>query len=87
MIGFAPGFPYLGGLDPAIACPRRETPRTHVPAGSVGIGGSQTGIYPVESPGGWQLIGRTDVVLFDPSSDPPGVLAPGDRVRFVESRA
>jgi inhibitor of KinA len=83
MIGFAPGFPYLGGLDPLISCPRRDTPRTHVPAGSVGIGGSQTGIYPIESPGGWQIIGRTDVVLFDPGREPPSLLAPGDRVRFV----
>jgi inhibitor of KinA len=83
MIGFAPGFPYLGGLDPRLACPRRDTPRTRVPAGTVGIGGSQTGIYPFESPGGWQLIGRTDVVLFDPARAPPALLAPGDRVRFV----
>jgi inhibitor of KinA len=83
MIGFAPGFPYLGGLDPALACPRRETPRTHVPAGSVGIGGSQTGIYPVESPGGWQLIGRTVVALFDATRTPPALLVPGDRVRFT----
>jgi len=87
MIGFAPGFPYLGGLDASLVCPRRETPRTHVPTGSVGIGGSQTGIYPIESPGGWQLIGRTDVVLFDPAREPPSLLAPGDRVRFVEVQA
>ena len=84
MIGFAPGFPYLGGLDPRLACPRRDSPRTHVPAGSVGIGGSQTGIYPFDSPGGWQLIGRTDVVLFDATREPPSLLAAGDRVRFVE---
>jgi inhibitor of KinA len=83
MIGFAPGFPYLGGLDPRLACPRRDVPRTHVPAGSVGIGGSQTGIYPFDSPGGWQIIGRTDVVLFDTARDPPSLLAAGDRVRFV----
>ncbi len=83
MIGFAPGFPYLGGLDSRLHCPRREVPRTAVPAGSVGIGGSQTGIYPLESPGGWQLIGRTPLVLFDPSRDPPALLRAGDRVRFV----
>lgn len=83
MIGFAPGFPYLGGLDPRLHCPRRDAPRTVVPAGSVGIGGSQTGIYPVESPGGWQLIGWTPLVLFDPTRDPPALLRAGDRVRFV----
>lgn len=83
MIGFAPGFPYLLGLDPALHLPRLATPRTSVPAGSVGIGGAQTGIYPRESPGGWRLIGRTPLVLFDPSRDPPALLAPGDRVRFV----
>ncbi len=83
MIGFAPGFPYLGGLDPRLHCPRRDAPRTVVPAGSVGIGGSQTGIYPVESPGGWQLIGRTPLVLFDATRDPPTLLRAGDRVRFV----
>jgi KipI family sensor histidine kinase inhibitor len=84
LLGFAPGFPYLIGLDPSLATPRRETPRTQVPAGSVGIGGAQTGIYPQQGPGGWQLIGRTDVRLFDPARDPPSLLAPGDRVRFVE---
>lgn len=83
MIGFAPGFPYLLGLNPALALPRLSTPRTRVPAGSVGIGGAQTGIYPRESPGGWRLIGRTSRVLFDPSRDSPSLLAPGDRVRFV----
>lgn len=83
LIGFAPGFPYLLGLDPALALPRLATPRTSVPAGSVGIGGRQTGIYPRESPGGWRLIGRTPLVLFDPSRDQPALLAPGDRVRFV----
>lgn len=82
MVGFAPGFPYLGGLDPRLACPRRATPRTAVPAGSVGIGGSQTGIYPLESPGGWQIIGRTPLVLFDPAREPAALLRPGDRVRF-----
>jgi KipI family sensor histidine kinase inhibitor len=83
MIGFAPGFPYLLGLDPALALPRLATPRTSVPAGSVGIGGAQTGIYPRESPGGWRLIGRTPLVLFDPAREPPALLAPGDHVRFV----
>jgi KipI family sensor histidine kinase inhibitor len=83
MIGFAPGFPYLLGLDPALALPRLATPRTSVPAGSVGIGGAQTGIYPRESPGGWRLIGRTPLTLFDPAREPPALLAPGDRVRFV----
>lgn len=83
MIGFAPGFPYLGGLDPGLALPRLVTPRTRVPAGSVGIGGAQTGIYPRESPGGWRLIGRTPLTLFDPRRAAPSLLAPGDRVRFV----
>ncbi|HVI26748.1 MAG TPA: 5-oxoprolinase subunit PxpB [Xanthomonadaceae bacterium] len=87
MLGFAPGFPYLLGLDPALATPRRATPRTRVPAGSVAIGGAQAGLYPQDSPGGWQLIGRTDLVLFDALRDPPSLLAPGDRVRFVPVRA
>lgn len=82
LLGFLPGFPYLGGLDPRLATPRRDTPRTTVPAGSVGIGGMQTGVYPLESPGGWQLIGRSPVVLFDPLRTPPTLLAPGDLVRF-----
>jgi inhibitor of KinA len=83
MLGFAPGFPYLLGLDPALQMPRRGTPRTRVPAGSVAIGGAQTGIYPAELPGGWQLIGRTPLGLFDPLRTSPARLAPGDRVRFV----
>ena len=83
MLGFAPGFPYLIGLDPRLEMPRLDTPRAHVPAGSVGIGGAQTGIYPRSGPGGWQLIGRTRMTLFDPAREPPGILAPGDRVRFV----
>lgn len=83
MIGFAPGFPYLSGLDPALALPRLATPRTRVPAGSVGIGGAQTGIYPRESPGGWRLIGRTPLTLFDPQRAAPSLLAPGDRLRFI----
>jgi KipI family sensor histidine kinase inhibitor len=82
-LGFAPGFPYLGGMSPRIAAPRRATPRKRVPAGSVAIGGNQTGIYPTASPGGWQLIGRTPLALFDPGRTPPALLALGDRVRFV----
>ena len=82
MIGFAPGFPYLLGLDPLLAMPRRASPRRAVPAGSVAIGGAQTGIYPVALPGGWQLIGRTPLALFDPRREPPCLLAAGDRVRF-----
>jgi inhibitor of KinA len=83
MMGFTPGFPYMGGMDPAIATPRLATPRTHVPAGSVGIAGMQTGIYPIESPGGWQIIGWTPLKLFDLQRSQPFLLAPGDRVRFV----
>lgn len=82
-VGFQPGFAYLGGLDPSLHMPRRAVPRLEVPAGSVGIGGEQTGVYPAASPGGWQLIGRTPTVLFDPAGDPPSLLAPGDRVRFT----
>jgi inhibitor of KinA len=82
MLGFLPGFAYLGGLDPGIAVPRRAAPRDRVPAGSVGIAGVQTGVYPLESPGGWQLIGRSPCRMFDPSADPPTLLRPGDRVRF-----
>lgn len=82
-IGFQPGFAYLGGLDPLLAMPRRAEPRVAVPAGSVGIGGAQTGIYPLATPGGWQLIGRTRLPLFNPLAEPPTLLAPGDRVRFV----
>jgi KipI family sensor histidine kinase inhibitor len=82
-LGFSPGFPYLVGLDPALEVPRRDTPRTSIPAGSVGLAGGQTGIYPTASPGGWRLIGRTDVPLFDPGRDPPALLAPGGRLRFT----
>lgn len=81
-LGFSPGFPYLGGLDPAIHTPRLAEPRTKVPGGSVGIGGSQTGIYPAPSPGGWQLIGRTPARLFDPYREAPALLEPGAFVRF-----
>lgn len=83
MLGFAPGFPYLGGLDERIACPRLTTPRVKVPAGSVGIAESQTGVYPNESPGGWQLIGRTAVPLFDVQRENPSLIKPGAEVRFV----
>jgi len=83
MLGFAPGFPYLGIVDEKIAAPRLETPRARVPAGSVGIAGRQTGIYPRESPGGWRLIGRTDVKLFDSTQEPPTLLRAGDCVRFT----
>lgn len=82
MMGFTPGFAYLIGLDPKLATPRRDSPRTLVPAGSVGIAGSQTGIYPLDSPGGWQLIGRTEQTLYDPESEDPFLLSPGDEVRF-----
>ena len=85
-LGFSPGFPYLVGLDPALEVPRRDTPRTSIPAGSVGLAGGQTGIYPTASPGGWQLIGRTERRLFDPGRDPPALLAPGTRLRFTVAR-
>lgn len=83
MLGFTPGFPYLGGMSEKIETPRLKTPRTKIPAGSVGIAGKQTGIYPIDSPGGWQLIGRTPVKLFDPFAEPPVLLNAGDYVRFV----
>jgi inhibitor of KinA len=79
---FMPGFAYLGGLSDRIATPRRNTPRTAVPAGTVGIGGEQTGVYPMVSPGGWNLIGRTPRRIFDIARDEPSLLAAGDRVRF-----
>ena len=81
-IGFVPGFTFLAGLPKNLATPRRGVPRKEIPAGSVGIGGAQTGIYPLRSPGGWNLIGRTPLKLFDPTKDPPTLLCPGDRVRF-----
>ena len=83
MVGFSPGFPYLAGLPERLTMPRRTSPRTQVPAGSVAIGGRQTGIYPLASPGGWRLIGRTRLPLFTPTQDPPTLLVLGDRVRFV----
>ena len=83
MIGFQPGFPYLGGLPESLHTPRRAVPRTLVPAGSVGIGGAQTGIYPFSSPGGWQLIGHTKQALFDKKQAQPTLLQAGDTVKFV----
>lgn len=82
MLGFAPGFPYLGGLPASISTPRRPSPRLAIPAGSVGIAGDQTGVYPLETPGGWQLIGRTPLALFKPGAIPPTLLQAGDTVRF-----
>ncbi len=82
MMGFSPGFPYLGGMNPILAVPRLSSPRMRVPAGSVGIAGKQTGIYPSDSAGGWQLIGWTPVKLFNPVSEPHFLLKPGDRLRF-----
>jgi len=82
MVGFMPGFAYLGGLPERIATPRRKTPRTAVPAGTVGIGGRQTGVYPLVSPGGWNLIGKTPVKIFDIAREEPTLLVTGDRVRF-----
>jgi len=82
MLGFTPGFPYLGGMDSRIATPRRGDPRLKIPAGSVGIAGEQTGIYPLESPGGWQIIGQTPVVLFDPDTRPVFLLKAGDHIIF-----
>jgi inhibitor of KinA len=87
-VGFTPGFPYLSGLPPELATPRRATPRKEIAAGSVAIGGAQTGIYPVKSPGGWNVIGRTPLRLFDLQREPPALLRAGDAVRFREiSRA
>ncbi len=82
MIGFMPGYPYMGEVPDELVTPRRKTPRTHVPRGSVGIAQKQTGIYPVASPGGWQIIGRTPVRLFDPHKKPPSLLEMGDQVKF-----
>lgn len=82
-VGFSPGFAYLGGLPPELATPRLKSPRMAVPLGSVAIGGQQTGVYPSESPGGWRLIGRTYLKLFDPCRSEPSLFRSGDRVRFV----
>ncbi len=85
MLGFLPGFAYMGEVDERIAVPRKQNPRTHVPKGSVGIAGRQTGIYPQESPGGWQIIGRTDLELFDVTRDEPCLFRAGDEVRFIRN--
>ncbi len=82
MIGFLPGFAYMGEVDEQIAMPRKQQPRTNVAAGSVGIAGMQTGIYPLDSPGGWQIIGKTPVKLFDKERDDPVLLQPGDEIEF-----
>jgi 5-oxoprolinase (ATP-hydrolysing) subunit B len=84
-LGFAPGFAYLGGLPDELHVPRLATPRTRTPAGSVAIAGTLAGIYPADLPGGWRVIGHTDLTLFDPRRDPPALLSPGDRVRFVRT--
>jgi inhibitor of KinA len=86
-LGFVPGFAYLGDLDPALVLPRRAEPRRRVPSGSVAIAGSQTAVYPLETPGGWHLIGQTDMIMFDAASDPPARLAAGDTVQFVPEGA
>ncbi|ARI78404.1 5-oxoprolinase subunit PxpB [Halobacillus mangrovi] len=83
MIGFAPGFPYIGGMDERIAASRRDNPRLQIPAGSVGIAGKQTGVYPIETPGGWQLIGRTPKQLFQPENETPSLLQAGDKIKFT----
>jgi inhibitor of KinA len=83
MLGFVPGFAYLGGMDERIAVPRLAVPRAKIPAGSVGIAGGQTGVYPLETPGGWRLIGRTPLSLFVPERNPPALLKAGDWVRFL----
>ncbi|MBQ9942099.1 MAG: 5-oxoprolinase subunit PxpB [Christensenellaceae bacterium] len=83
MLGFTPGFAYMGGMDERIATPRLESPRVKLPAGSVGIAGSQTGIYPIESPGGWQIIGQTPLVLYDHKREDPILFEAGQRIRFV----
>jgi KipI family sensor histidine kinase inhibitor len=84
-IGFVPGFPYLGALDPRLNVPRLETPRIRIPGGSVGIAPQQTGIYPFQSPAGWHIIGRTDVILFDPHKEPYSLMQIGDMVKFIKA--
>lgn len=83
MVGFSPGQPYIGGLDPKLSVPRRATPRTVMPAGAVAIANAQTAVYPYETPGGWSIIGRTPLRVFDPAREPASLFAPGDRVRFI----
>ncbi|MBT2711972.1 5-oxoprolinase subunit PxpB [Pseudomonas sp. ISL-88] len=87
MLGFAPGFPFLGGMSERIAAPRKSSPRPSIPAGSVGIAGLQTGVYPISTPGGWQLIGSTPLNLFQPEKNPPSLLRSGDTVKFVRITA
>jgi KipI family sensor histidine kinase inhibitor len=87
MLGFVPGFTFMGRVDKSIAAPRHRVPRERVPAGSVGIAGEQTGVYPISTPGGWQLIGRTSLSMFDSTRTPPNLLNPGDLVRFVVTGA
>jgi len=86
MLGFLPGFAYLGGLDERIAAPRLKTPRLSIPAGSVAIGGNQTGVYPIDSPGGWRIIGSTPIAFYDPSRESPILCRAGDYIRFVPIR-
>jgi KipI family sensor histidine kinase inhibitor len=83
MVGFSPGQPYIGGLDVRLSVPRRATPRTLMPAGSVAIANTLTAVYPYETPGGWSILGRTPLRVFDPARDPASLFAPGDRVRFM----
>ena len=83
MVGFSPGQPYIGGLDARLSVPRRATPRTVMPAGSVAIANAQTAVYPYETPGGWSIIGRTPLRVFDPAREPASLFAPGDRVQFI----
>ena len=83
MVGFSPGQPYIGGLDAKLSVPRRATPRTVMPAGSVAIANAQTAVYPYETPGGWSIIGRTPLRVFDPAREPASLFAPGDKVRFT----
>jgi inhibitor of KinA len=83
MVGFSPGQPYIGGLDPKLSVPRRATPRIRMPTGAVAIANAQTAVYPYETPGGWSIIGRTPLTVFDPARDPASLFAPGDRVRFI----
>lgn len=82
MVGFSPGQPYIGGLDPKMSVPRRATPRTRMPMGAIAIANAQTAVYPYETPGGWNIIGSTPLTVFDPARDPASLFAPGDRVRF-----
>ena len=87
MIGFTPGFPYLGGMDESLATPRKKEPRSKIPAGSVGIAGSQTGVYPIASPGGWQIIGRTPLKLFDPYRNNPVMIEAGQYIKYISISA